>query len=128
VRSENSNPALRSESMTTFEKAFKAAQSALGLSHYRINFEATDMGLNYAEIQAEPARCFAHVRYDPAALERDGETLAIATHEVCHLLLADLVHSFGMSAAVSEMEEERTVGRLEKIVMRGIFLTQTAAE
>lgn len=106
---------------TAFERAFRAVQNALGLNHYRVTFESVEMDPNFADITPEPTRCFAHCRYDAEALDKAGETLAIATHEALHLLMADLVHGCSMSDKVAAFEEERTVMRLEKIVMRGIF-------
>ena len=97
------------------------------MNHYRISFENVAFEQDFADISPEPSRCFAHCRYDGAALDAAGETLAIATHEALHLLLADLIHAKTVGDRAAEVEEERVVGRLEKIVLRGIFTVPKTA-
>ena len=104
-----------------FPSAFRIAQAALGLTHYRIHFERAELAPDFADIAPEPSRCFAHCRYDEDALTKSGETVAIATHEALHLLLADLVHSCAHGEKIAAIEEERVVIRLESIVARSIF-------
>lgn len=106
--------------MSHFERVFRVAQAALGLHHYHVEFEALDMGTEVADISPDPVRCFAHCRYHPEALDKSGRTESVAVHEACHLLLADLVHACGQGERIAAIEEERTVMRLEGVLMRAL--------
>jgi hypothetical protein len=106
--------------MSRFEETFRKAQRVMGLRHYHVEFEALDLGTEVADIAPDPVRCFAHCRYHPEALEKAGRTDAVAVHEACHLLLADLVHACGMGERMAAIEEERTVMRLESVVLRAL--------
>jgi hypothetical protein len=104
--------------MTEFERIFREEQDAMGLHHYWVTFEAATLEPEFADIAPDPVRCFAHCRYDPVWLEKNGKTEQAAVHEVCHLLLADLVHACGQGQRIAEWEEERAAVRVERIVMR----------
>lgn len=114
--------------MSDFERIFRAAQEALGLHHYHVEFEALDLGTEVADIAPDPVRCFAYCRYHPEALEKAGRTESVAVHEACHLLLADLVHACGMGERPAAIEEERTVMRLEALVRRALREELTGME
>ena len=103
--------------MDLFESTFSYAQRVFGLTHYHVTFADTPLPSLYADIDVDPGDCIATVRYDSARCALDGVTEATATHEVLHLLLADLLSAPG---AARRVEEERVVRRLEAIVIRGI--------
>jgi hypothetical protein len=107
--------------MSRFEDTFRKAQRVMGLHHYHVDFEALDMGTEVADITPDPVRCFAHCRYHPEALEKSGRTDTVAVHEACHLLLADLVHACSQGERIAAIEEERTVMRLEGVVLRALI-------
>jgi hypothetical protein len=114
--------------MSRFEDTFREAQALLGLHHYHVEFEGLDMGSEVADIAPDPVRCFAHCRYHPDTLEKAGRTDAVAVHEACHLLVADLVHACGMGERAAAIEEERTVMRLETVVLRALAKASGTAD
>lgn len=106
--------------MSRFEDTFREAHALLGLHHYHVEFEGLDMGSEVADIAPDPPRCFAHCSYHPEALEKAGRTDAVAVHEACHLLVADLVHACKMGEQMAAIEEERLVMRLQDVVLRAM--------
>ena len=106
--------------MTTFEKSFKAAQSALGMMHYAVSFKRGKLLGMYADNAIDPEGCVATVRYDRKRCEREGESAATAVHEVLHLLTADLINAIDSGSKAVSIEEERLVRRLEPIILRAL--------
>ena len=106
--------------MTAFEKAFRGAQSALGMLHYSISFKPGKLRGIYADNTIDPEGCVATVRYDQERCERDGEIESTAIHEAIHLLTADLMHAIESGSKAIRIEEERLVRRLEPIVIEGL--------
>jgi hypothetical protein len=105
-----------------FKESFKKAQRELGLTHYRVLFEETDTGKNYATVTREPIDCTAHVEFDPKLLEREDCARSSAVHECVHLAIADFAHACkNCPEHVAYHEEEKLVSRLEALVFKALF-------
>lgn len=105
-----------------FMDAFKRAQSALGLMHFRTSFEVDESIEDYAQIHRDSVECTALVRFNPVLMERDGVATSTAIHEVAHLLVSDLRWACTSAPEhVADAEDERIASRLEPILLRAIF-------
>ena len=65
-------------------------------------------------------RCLGVLELPDAAKFPGPRPGVVAVHEACHLLLADLVHACGVGERMAAIEEERTVMRLEAVVLRAL--------
>jgi hypothetical protein len=105
-----------------FIEAFKKAQAALGLLHFRPSFEAFTSTDTYATIQRNSAECTAHVKFNPQLMERDNVLISTAVHEAAHLLVHDLRTAAATSPEhVADIEDERIASRLEPLLLKAIF-------
>lgn len=106
-----------------FMKSAKKTIAMLGLTDWEINFYHEDLN---GEHKAE---CTTKCKYRVARLslntkihpenEKEFDPIKTGTHEVIHVLLADLVALAYMKDAEAwmiEEEEERIIRRLEKIL------------
>lgn len=105
-----------------FIEAFKKAQEALGLVHFRTTFEAVTALDAYATIQRNSVDCTAHVKFNPQMMERDKVLVSTAVHEVAHLLVQDLRWSAATAPEhIADTEDERIASRLEPLLLKAIF-------
>ncbi len=108
-----------------FIDAFKKAQEALGLVHFRTHFEADPTLKSYADIHRNSVECTAYVRFNSPLMEKDKVLISTAVHEVAHLLVHDL--RWAQQSApdhIADTEDERIASRLEPLLLRAIFPNQ----
>jgi hypothetical protein len=109
-------------SARVFVEAFKKTQKLLGITHYRVRFEADPKMVSYASISRDAEACTAYVCYNIKLMQQDNVVFSTAVHEALHMLLYDLRWAQqSASDHVADVEDERIVSRLEPLIMKAIF-------